>query len=1002
MHYLKEIFNTWWGGNTNHDTHSENAFDVMYHAKQLAKGLLVFGAGVLGYLGLSVFFSNRHAEKKATVDLAADSNSITSGKIVNSASQEFSPSSLLTSRSVLDLEGNEEVHDSTETPYRIIDAPNSNDIDDTHDATSPLLPVTVTGYQAAPEFQIAALTNLNFSSVASLTDGGFVVVWSELRNYSVSVIYGQLYNVTGQQVAHVFQVAVVMIDNYLAPVVTELSEGAFVVVWGNWVQDTIYARCYRAEGCPRDKFLVANGTGTSLSVAGLMDGSFVVVWSNTLGTAIGVRKVYRRRYNAKGQPLEQAIPIADVNTRVCPLSSVSHLSDGGFVVVWNGNKQAQGFVAYGILGQRYNSSGQAVGPTFLVTEPGLPLYLLHPVVSALIEGDFVVVWENHNLERPHIYGRRFDRNGQKIGKRDITITTNDRLSFGYTNTNVAGLGGGFVVVWPSENQALPQSENLEERSIVVGRYFNTAGQGGPVFQFGDSNYHWAEVSVTSLNNGTFVTTWLTEGSIRGRLFYPNQTLSLTKNNMEIGSYETKTVTPDMLWAEASLNNEAVKFIIDIKSGKFMYWNDSAAITKIYRHEIKGKKIRFRAGENKPSYSVSATDGMMLTTGFIKAKVIFPPSKPSTLSWLIPVLTLSGIAGVFCICAPTCICLITATGIYIITIHNKNRKLQRKFELGNEEDPLLNNDPIKLSPFIRKFTVDWHDVRLLKTIGRGGQATVYRARWSNKIVAFKVTHLDIFNMMSDFEKEAKIMLKSSHPNVVQLYKIAVQPNKIGLVMEFMPLGSLKEAMSKGSIAFTWESKWNIAYDLATVISFFHKKNIVHRDIKPDNLLLYQNAGEIHAKLADFGLSKIKQNTNVSVTMGGQGTYKYMAPEMVLEDRHYSEKLADVYAIGMTFVSLVIEAEPYSDKKNSLNIPANVGAGKFWQRLTEGSGSPLFFKLTNRCRNITPNDRPTAKEIVQQLDKIREKVVSFGESINFAEEEVEEKPQQNSITTSLLIN
>jgi len=121
--------------------------------------------------------------------------------------------------------------------------------------------------------------------------------------------------------------------------------------------------------------------------------------------------------------------------------------------------------------------------------------------------------------------------------------------------------------------------------------------------------------------------------------------------------------------------------------------------------------------------------------------------------------------------------------------------------------------------------------------------------------------------------------------------------------------------------------------------------VHRDIKTDNLLLCEDANGIHAKIADFGLSKIRKNNDHSVTMG-IGTYKYMAPEMTTsEDGLYSEKATDIYAIGMTFVVLVNEEEPYADKKNGIHIPTCVSRGTIWQTLAKNNCSSSFFKLTN---------------------------------------------------------
>jgi len=79
--------------------------------------------------------------------------------------------------------------------------------------------------------------------------------------------------------------------------------------------------------------------------------------------------------------------------------------------------------------------------------------------------------------------------------------------------------------------------------------------------------------------------------------------------------------------------------------------------------------------------------------------------------------------------------------------------------------------------------------------------------------------------------------------------------------------------------------------------------------------------------------------------------------------------------MTFVTLVNGQEPYKGRRSGMHIPVSVGQKKLWQTLSKEKCSPSFFKLTNDCRDISPEKRPTAQEIAQQLEDMKEEVMNF---------------------------
>lgn len=465
----------------------------------------------------------------------------------------------------------------------------------------------------------------------------------------------------------------------------------------------------------------------------------------------------------------------------------------------------------------------------------------------------------------------------------------------------------------------------------------------------------------------------------------NDAPQIISNQLEITRGKSVVLTSNHLSAIDEDNNNATLIFTayNVTHGRFEKIDDRGkTILEFNQQQIFDKQIQFThesASGLAPSYALKVSDGE-LDSPYSLADITYHHTKTLPTAAIV----ISSLLGAACLLVTaTGVCLIIAGSIYIANIKKNSRKLLHDVEFETLDGSL--DGPLKLSSFMKNFNVDPSEIKVTKIIGQGGEGSVYRAKWSNKTVAYKVTNISDPSAISEFEKEAKIMLESNHPNIVHVYRICLTPGKIGLVMEFMALGSLRKAIDEKSIELTWESKWNIAYDLASVVDFLHGQEIVHRDIKTDNLLLYQESGDIHAKLADFGLSKGKQSEQVSVTMG-IGTYKYMAPEMVLGDGRYSEKATDVYAIGMTFVAMVNEEEPYPELRNAMHIPAKVGKGEYWQKLVKNKCSPLFFKLTNQCRNINQDGRPTAKYIVKQLEKMRKEVVTFDEDeeIKFSKE------------------
>jgi serine/threonine protein kinase len=200
--------------------------------------------------------------------------------------------------------------------------------------------------------------------------------------------------------------------------------------------------------------------------------------------------------------------------------------------------------------------------------------------------------------------------------------------------------------------------------------------------------------------------------------------------------------------------------------------------------------------------------------------------------------------------------------------------------------------------------------LLEKLGEGGMAKVYNAfdaRAENN-VAIKVIlpskrSSQVF--LQQFEMEAKALANLTHTNIVKVLNYGVEDDQPYLVMEFVPGGTLKEALSK---PLPWQTAAGILAPIARALEYVHQQNIVHRDVKPANILLQE---DYRPMLSDFGILKLLEtkNENVNSAIGvGVGTPEYMPPEQGLGKE--VDFRADIYSLGLVFYEMVTGQKPFT--------------------------------------------------------------------------------------------
>ncbi len=201
------------------------------------------------------------------------------------------------------------------------------------------------GAAVGSEFQVntTTTTNQRYSSVAPLNDGGFVVTWSSyLQDGSNYGIYAQRYDAAGAAVGSELQVNTTTSDEQQYSSVAPLNDGGFVVTWTSFGQDGsnygVYAQRYDAAGSAAGTELQVNTYTTSnqwySSVAPLNDGGFVVTWSSFGQDGDGYG-IYAQRYDAAGAAVGTEFQVNTTTTSSQRYSSVAPLNDGGFVVTWS-------------------------------------------------------------------------------------------------------------------------------------------------------------------------------------------------------------------------------------------------------------------------------------------------------------------------------------------------------------------------------------------------------------------------------------------------------------------------------------------------------------------------------------------------------------------------------------------------------------------------------------------------------------------------------------------
>ena len=207
------------------------------------------------------------------------------------------------------------------------------------------------------------------------------------------------------------------------------------------------------------------------------------------------------------------------------------------------------------------------------------------------------------------------------------------------------------------------------------------------------------------------------------------------------------------------------------------------------------------------------------------------------------------------------------------------------------------------------TVLGNRYEIIKKIGDGGMAFVYKAKdiLLNRIVAVKVLRpefVDDDEFLGKFKREAEAVASLSHPNIVNVYDVGEDGKVHYIVMEYIDGQNLKEII-KNEGPLDEYTALDITKQIAMALSAAHKKGIIHRDIKPHNILI-SNEGRV-VKVADFGIAKAVSNSTMTNIGSIIGSVHYFSPEQA--KGKFVSNNADLYSLGIVLYEMIIGKVPF---------------------------------------------------------------------------------------------
>jgi serine/threonine protein kinase len=252
-----------------------------------------------------------------------------------------------------------------------------------------------------------------------------------------------------------------------------------------------------------------------------------------------------------------------------------------------------------------------------------------------------------------------------------------------------------------------------------------------------------------------------------------------------------------------------------------------------------------------------------------------------------------------------------------------------------------------------------DYELLNEVGIGSMGTVYRAQHqkTKEIVAIKLVHAEVTRnptYMKRFEQEFRVASRLEHPNIVRAYEYNGAAPTPYLVMEFIDGESLGEKLDRIK-SLVEEDAVALIVQVARGLQFAHENGLIHRDVKPDNIMVTDDG---KAKLADLGLVKDTETmADLTRPGSGLGTPNFMAPEQFRNAKNVSPR-SDIYSLGATLYQMVTGVIPFDGCDVVQTMMRKLKNDLTPARVLTRTLSARTDAAIRRCMDVIVDHRPTS--------------------------------------------
>lgn len=264
-------------------------------------------------------------------------------------------------------------------------------------------------------------------------------------------------------------------------------------------------------------------------------------------------------------------------------------------------------------------------------------------------------------------------------------------------------------------------------------------------------------------------------------------------------------------------------------------------------------------------------------------------------------------------------------------------------------------------------------QIIRKIGDGGMAFVYQAKDKllNRIVAVKVLRpefVDDKDFLAKFKREAEAVANITHPNIVNVYDVGQEEKVHYIVMEYVDGKNLKEIIKDEGVLDEYTAL-DITKQIAQALSAAHKKGVIHRDIKPHNILISNEGTQV--KVADFGIAKAVSNSTITNIGSIIGSVHYFSPEQA-KGQPVSNN-ADLYSLGIVLYEMLVGRVPFrGDSPISIalqHINEDIEFTPEEKTKIPHSIRTLISKMTDK----SPEDRyQSAEEVIEDIEYIEKNI------------------------------